>query len=306
VTAHVLDAPEPVVGAGEMLAGARAELGMTVEDVAEELRLSPRQIVALERNDYSQLPGTTYVRGYLRNYARLVGLSIDKVVPPMASAMPAPADETVSEVSPRGQRQVSSRDRHVRMISYLLAGVLAGLMVVWWQSREAPQLETLGGRPPATQTQEAPIETIDPDAMQQHLPPEPVAAVERQETKQLAPIQQTEDSAAGGEPAVAEPEGAVLRSADGGTAPPVGQTRLSLRYSENCWTEIRDARGKRLAYDTVAAGTTLYLDGVPPFQIYFANAKAVSLQYNGRPYDLSSHIRRGFARFELGGPVAEH
>jgi cytoskeleton protein RodZ len=233
-------------------------------------------------------------------------LPIEQVVPPQASAMPAPVDESTSEVSPRGQRQVRSSDRHVRMISYLLAGVLAGLMVVWWQAREAPQLETLDGRSPVTEEREAPIETVSPMDSEPQLPAEPVAEAEQPDTESSVPAPQEPETVAGEEEAAAEPNARVLRNSGGGTATPVGQVRLTLYYSANCWTEIRDARGKRLAYDTVAAGATLFLDGVPPFQIYFANAKAVSLQYNGRPYDLSSHIRRGFARFELGGPAAEH
>ena len=70
-----------IPGPGNMLTKARTELGMSVEDVAAELRLSPRQISALEKDDYHSLPGPTYVRGYLRNYARLLGLPESEVIP---------------------------------------------------------------------------------------------------------------------------------------------------------------------------------------------------------------------------------
>ena len=58
--------------AGENLRSAREKYGLTLDDVAAELRLSAYQIRALEEDRYDDLPGETYVRGYLRAYSRLV------------------------------------------------------------------------------------------------------------------------------------------------------------------------------------------------------------------------------------------
>ncbi|MCZ7597367.1 MAG: helix-turn-helix domain-containing protein [Gammaproteobacteria bacterium] len=59
---------------GMILAAARDELKWSIEDVAANLNLRVSVIEALERDDYGDLPGPTFVRGYIRAYARLLGI----------------------------------------------------------------------------------------------------------------------------------------------------------------------------------------------------------------------------------------
>ena len=65
---------------GMILSSARKELGWTVEEIATSLNLRVSVIDALEADDYSQLPGATFIRGYLRSYARLTGVDEKEVV----------------------------------------------------------------------------------------------------------------------------------------------------------------------------------------------------------------------------------
>ena len=57
---------------GRVLADARVAKGMTLAEVAAQLKLSPSQVTALEADDYASLPGPVFVRGFIRNYARLL------------------------------------------------------------------------------------------------------------------------------------------------------------------------------------------------------------------------------------------
>ncbi|MDO9063656.1 MAG: helix-turn-helix transcriptional regulator, partial [Sulfuricella sp.] len=66
--------------AGKVLAEAREKLGLSVVEVARQLRLSPRQIEALEADDHASLPGKTFLRGFLRNYAKLLQLDPDPLL----------------------------------------------------------------------------------------------------------------------------------------------------------------------------------------------------------------------------------
>src|SRR5258705_7844776 len=70
---------------GPQLAAAREACGFSVADVARQLKLAPWQIEALETGNYARMPGTVFVRGFIRNYARLVKLD------PAALLMPASA-----------------------------------------------------------------------------------------------------------------------------------------------------------------------------------------------------------------------
>jgi cytoskeletal protein RodZ len=70
----------PVETAGEILASARKGWDLTLEEVAENLNLGVDVIRALERNEYGDLPGATFVKGYLRSYANLLRLNPEEVI----------------------------------------------------------------------------------------------------------------------------------------------------------------------------------------------------------------------------------
>src|SRR5664279_6294980 len=57
---------------GQTLAAARAELKLSVADVSQQIKYGVKQIAAIEADDYAKLPGTTFVRGMIRSYAKLL------------------------------------------------------------------------------------------------------------------------------------------------------------------------------------------------------------------------------------------
>ncbi|MBK1679723.1 helix-turn-helix domain-containing protein [Rhodocyclus tenuis] len=90
--------PTPAPGVGSILRTAREARNLAVADVAKSLKLSTRQIEALESGDWSRLPGMTFVRGFARNYARL--LQIDASVLIAAFDAEKPAAEPVKLALP--------------------------------------------------------------------------------------------------------------------------------------------------------------------------------------------------------------
>jgi cytoskeleton protein RodZ len=79
--------------AGAQLRAGREALGLSVDAVAQQLKLSPRQVHALEVGDFSLLPGRTFVRGFVRNYARLVRLDAEHVLGALPSGSETPTLE---------------------------------------------------------------------------------------------------------------------------------------------------------------------------------------------------------------------
>jgi len=65
---------------GQYLAAARVTLGMTVEQIADQLKLSPRQIDAIETENYAALPDSATVRGFMRSYAKLLKLDPNEIM----------------------------------------------------------------------------------------------------------------------------------------------------------------------------------------------------------------------------------
>lgn len=65
---------------GIMLRRARAEVGISLDEIADKTGLSRRYLKALEEDDYDRLPGKVYIIGYLRRYAALVNVNSDEVL----------------------------------------------------------------------------------------------------------------------------------------------------------------------------------------------------------------------------------
>jgi cytoskeleton protein RodZ len=135
--------PEAPSSVGAFLAAARERAGLSLGDVATRLRMSVRQIEALERSDYSALPGGTFLRGLVRNYAKAVQVSPDEALAVLeathADGAPVRATrvvEPVAAVTPpplnRGTTiNKSSRQRALAVLGVLV--VLAAVVFYWWE-----------------------------------------------------------------------------------------------------------------------------------------------------------------------------
>src|SRR5687767_13187268 len=112
--------------AGAMLAAAREELNLTVSDVARHLKLTPAQVEALEEGAYERLPGRVFVRGFLRNYAKLLGVDPLPLLRRIEHEMPAPR---VVEEQPQSPEAVMPTGEPSRVPLYLgiVAIVIAAL-----------------------------------------------------------------------------------------------------------------------------------------------------------------------------------
>jgi len=140
-----------VFGPGEHLAAARRALRLTHEDVANQLNLTPSTVLALERDDYAQLPGPTFARGYVRGYARLLGLNEEEILNLCHSNDDQAEADSVSNARSRFK---AGRLQHPRrwVLSSLLGIVVLGY-TAWWvydNKREAvfqPLAGILEGKP---------------------------------------------------------------------------------------------------------------------------------------------------------------
>lgn len=72
--------PDPAMSAGKILAEKRTAWGLSIQDVASNLNLGPETIEALEADNYENLPGSTFVKGYIRAYARLLKLDVEDLM----------------------------------------------------------------------------------------------------------------------------------------------------------------------------------------------------------------------------------
>ena len=146
------------LGPGQRLREAREAAQLTVAEVASRMRLGPYALEQLENDNYERLHGPTFVRGYLGGYARLLGLPEGPILEAYERQGYGPP-ALVSELGRKPEVHVS--DFPVRMVTYVIAGLLVVLVVLWWQSRQlqpgAPELADAVGES-VQQTSEPPVD----------------------------------------------------------------------------------------------------------------------------------------------------
>jgi cytoskeleton protein RodZ len=153
--------PVLLEGPGRRLREAREHARMSINSAAAHLRLEVRAVEALEQDDYDRLPEATFVRGYLRNYARLLNLPTEEVI---LSYNRYAAPPPVERQAPRNgvKQQVRSTDWRVRWATYAIVGVLIVLPLVWWENEIALRLwksDEPGAQTASTAAAEPPAES---------------------------------------------------------------------------------------------------------------------------------------------------
>jgi cytoskeleton protein RodZ len=238
-------AAENADSAGARLGRARARLGLSVEEVADQLKLDPHTIVALEAGDHRAIGATVFVRGFLRRYAALVGESPTEIEALYTRLPDAGFQPDLSKTGMHRIAPASFRPRIQTGPALVVALALIAAGTAWWALRSRP----------------APVA---PAPARQ---PVPAGA-----------------GAAGGAtslPSAAASASPVATAADEPTTVVPGRRRLSVSFSGECWAEIYDARGYRLFFGFGHAGTTQELSGVPPFRVVLANVEAATLAVEG-------------------------
>lgn len=253
---------------GRTLAAARSARGMSVEDVAQRLKFSPRQIEALESDNHAALPGAPIVRGMIRGYARLLGLNaepllgdLQRPVEPQSAAF---AQSRMDVPFPTGPKKGG---RLYLLLSIAVALAVAAVIADW-----------------LLRTREEAVEArVRAEA------PKPAATPSSAPTPASAPADNAAPAAAPVEPPTTPAQAALLASTG----------RLEFRFQRDSWIEVKDGEGTILISALQRAGATHTLEGKPPFALVVGNATGVRLRYNDADVDLAPHTRTDVARLTL-------
>lgn len=293
-----------IVPAGVQLREARESLGLSVEDVAARLKVPVRYVHAMEQGDMAGLPEPTFVRGYVKAYAKVVGLDAEPLVAQLAPVeVKAPkqlvnVDTGVSSGSVRRPAAVrmpnfrgGSRRRYGAVLAIaggvaVLALVAVGVAALFADRAPAPPAVATAVTVPAPVTAVPAIPEGTSLTVEVPLPgvPAPVAAPGAPPAVASAA---SAASAAGGAP-VPMPAATVTAAAPAAAAAPasaqdVPRRGLHIRFRGASWVEVRDADNLVLHTSNQVAGGELTLDGKPPLSVTFNDASAADVWYNGAP-----------------------
>jgi cytoskeleton protein RodZ len=276
---------------GALLAAARKAQNLSLADAARQLRLSAAQVDALETGAFDRLPGPVFVRGFIRNYARLLKLDPDAVIGTMEPDIPQQAQHLRTPPSTDIPMPVEQR-RQWSHYAILVLLLVIGLAVYEFHP------ELFGGE----DLKPAPVAAMPSSAQTESVPrPDEIAAAadagRRAESLESAqPVAALPETAT--QPAaVAAP--AVAAQAPRNAAPAARERRVQMVFEQSSWVEIRDASGKAIFSQLNPPGTEQRVSGVPPLSFVVGNARGVRLSYDEQPVDLARHTTLDVARFRL-------
>lgn len=296
------DEQASVAQIGNQLRQARESKGVSVVQVAREIRLDVRHLEALEAADFDRLPGAVFVRGYLRSYGRYLGLDPEPLVTMYGRAFPA-AEPPIFRPTTKPRYAValgwipwSQLGSAVFVVAALvgafwLGSILYGMFAPGsFDSSEsaAPAGGTILPLPPLS-----PLPSAEESA--RALPPSDVVSSPPPEAAQTAP-----SGTIGGEPPPATVPDDFTTAPESVPAPSPSQPRgtLSLEFTEDSWVEVYDAADRRLISRIGRAGENPVLEGIPPFSVVLGFAPGVAVAYNGQPIEVRT--RGQVARLTVG------
>ena len=302
-------------GPGKILCDARKRLGFSPEEVAEILNLSAAQINALENDDFASLPGSTYVRGYLRSYAQVLELSSDDILADYASVNGTQHTTRLSTLSP--EPEVTLKDRPVRFATFLVVGLLVVLAVVWWQGRSYMPTTSVDADTAGVSSPEQDLLGPDIAAMELNSDTNPGGADEltarAASPAMLIPSLGETDISESGQSLSLYKTGPDEIEAEGNTLPSIVETpsaaasaQLVVYTREASWADIRDAHENKLLYTLLPAGRMVTLVGTPPFSVFLGNPDGVGLEFDGEYFDASRYKNGIVARFTLGASATNN
>ena len=291
---------------GAQLARAREERGLTISDVAHQLKFAPRQLEALEQDNFEQLPGGAFVRGMVRSYARLLKIEAEPLLESISGRFAAPDAGTLAA---RYSQPVPFSD-NARHSTFVYLGLSLGVLVIaagigysWYRDHNQSAQLAAAKRAAQAAAKANAIATApraQPKVVEATAAPQPAPAPtpKIQQAKIEAPAKVTPakvETVAAVTPTPAAP------SAPAKTVAPLagGSNRVVIRCDEEAWIEVKDANDRMLVSSLNPAGAERIVRSRGPLTLVIGNPAQVHVTHNDRAIDLAPHVKSGVARFTL-------
>jgi len=266
------EAEATAVSLGLHLSQARQARGLTVADVAQAIKFSPRQIAAIESDDFDQLAGATFVRGFIRSYAKFLHIDPQPLLmmleqrPPQVSAMIRLPQEAGTALPRIGETRAPAP--YLLLLALLVTAIVAAALIWHFNASADRDVEMPVSAAPATgRASLQPAESINTAPV--------VLPFQAAQTTQLDAMAQA------------------VRSTD------PEHHQLAFVFADKSWVEVRDATQNILLAQNNDPGSRQTVAGKPPFALVIGNASSVQLQYDDRQIDLRPYIKVDVARLNL-------
>ena len=285
---------------GRLLRSHREKKGLSTLEIAKRIHLDIKIIDSIEQDSDEGMPDATYVRGYLRSYAKIVGADPDNVIALYNSESPLPPPEVVPEV--KKHSQISSSDKPVKAFTYLLTFGLVLLLLIWYQSNYIVDTSIITD--PNNDNSQKSINGVDisydivihPSSWKS---PEKISGLRPQTSEpiiyedilKLQPDNEVQTL----DMYIKEDE----EKKEIGTTIGSGPDMVYLDVKKKSWVEIFDANDKKLFLDNALSGRQYYIYGTAPFKVLLGFSPGVTVEFNGMVFNHSRYSVNSIARFKL-------
>lgn len=319
-------AAEPV---GQQLRRARERQGLSLSAIADQQHLRTSVIEAIEDGDFSKVDTELFLKGYVRAYAQHVGLNADAIIRDLdAELEPLRKErERQHDADPLVdiERKKSRKRRAARAVVVILTLVVIGFAVSAYLadgSRRLPGFSNDQGPETSENAPEAEADSVESPIQDAQLPvdtateaPDALLSADSQAgtpeaggSKVMVSPVEIEADAASRVPSdspvevaeVIEPESSAMTVADpeqetvtepASAADEIARSsaRLRMTFNDDCWVQVTDAEGNRLASSLRMEGDVLEVSGEAPLSIVVGAVSALdALEFQGEAVDLNS------------------
>jgi cytoskeleton protein RodZ len=266
----------PTKSAGKMLSEARIQQGLSVADVAGRIKFAPRQVEALEADNFGQLPELAFVRGFVRSYARLLHLDETDILKalPQATKQTAPLVDLAEVPFPTAH---SARQINLLWLSAALGlALLLAIGILFINEKPENKKVVI-------------TKSVEEVPLKAQLPV--VSAVEAASSVAGTSVEVA--------PSVNETPATEVISKLNVAQNKVNTGAIHFVFNTESWADVKDKDGKTLLKQVNAAGSEQWLSGNPPFSLIIGNASGVRLYYEGDEVDLKEFTEVEVARLML-------
>lgn len=270
----------------------REQRHLSIEDVSNHLRLSLRQVKALESDDFAALPEAVITRGFIRNYARMLEIDAEPLLQAYHAYVPDAGPHAFTIQS--ANILIAGNDKRP-WAKYILASLLVALLLGAWLI-----YLDYTARKPAQQAAATALPAVNADSkpMTESSPVAALPAAER--NPEETPSTETIPAEVPQAP-VATASNQVATGDAGNQAPVVTPALATLKFtfSDQTWVRVVDRDNKEIFNKTKPAGSEDMVQGQPPFKVVIGNVAGSKLVFNDKPVDLAPYTKLNVARLTL-------
>lgn len=311
-----------MIGPGAMLAEARKKLSLSQEEIAQRLNFRLTLVEEIEQDNFDQNLPATFTRGYLCSYAKVVGVDSEDV---LASYDALGAANIQRSEMQSFSKETAKQAEHSRLmwISYFIVALLIGLTVMWWlqESRQAPTVPEIIESTTSTSSDDVVVNNtqesteVNPVSSAVNETQQPSTNTAKQAENianpevDAAPVESEQTAHEVNESAQLTTDNSSVSDASQAAEEPqdisteAAESTAVFTFSGDCWVNIFDATGERVAWGVKKTGYVMTIKGKAPFKVTLGKPELAQIVFNEQPVDTSTFSKGNIAKFTL--PLTE-